>query len=754
MRDSKGVEARVEQLLSKMTLEEKVSQLLSIPIESLVDGNKFSKAKAEDLLKHGIGQITRVSGSRLALKPREAASLVNAVQRFLVEETRMGIPAIVHEESLAGLLAATATCFPQAIALASSWDPDLVYRVACEIRRQVMIVGARHCLAPVLDLCWDPRWGRCEETYGEDPYLSAAMGVAYVRGLQGDLRNGVVATGKHFAGHGFPEGGRNVAPVRMGEREFRETSLYTFEAAVKEGGLMSVMPAYHEIDGIPCHANKWLLTRVLREEWGFKGIVVSDYMAVRQLQTFHAVAADELEAALKALEAGVDIELPGVDCFKRLIDAVKGGVVSEKKVEEATARVLRLKLMLGLLDNPYVDEGSVPDVLDGPDARLLALEAARKSLILLKNKGILPLSQKALAVVGPCADDPLCMLGDYHYAPHVGLDKPAIEVVTVLEGVRRVAPPDVKVYYARGCGLLSSDKSGFKEAVEAAEKSEIVVAVLGERSGGFWLPGREQCSGEGLDRCELSLPGVQEEFLKELLETGKPVVVVLTSGRPLALPQDVLDKVDALLQAWYPGEEGGTAIAEALFGFINPGGRLPISVPKCTGQVPVYYRRKPSSYNRYVEADALPLYPFGFGLSYTEFSFRDIGVEPSEVRPGVTLNVSVTVENVGRREGDEVVQLYVSRSNSSVTRPVRELKGFKRVTLKPGEKVRVTFKLPVDLLAYYDTEMKLSIEKGEYCFIVAKHAGDAGLQATVKVPESFSLPERRKLLSESFVGII
>ena len=741
----------VEHLLSRMTLEEKVAQLLSVPVEELVEGRSFSREKARKLLSKGIGQITRVSGSRLGFSPKEAARLVNEVQRFLVEETRLGIPAIVHEESLAGLMAPTATCFPQAIALAATWDPELVQRVAEEIRRQALAVGCRHVLAPVLDLSWDPRWGRTEETYGEDPYLAAAIGVAYVKGVQGSLRDGVLATGKHFAGHGFPEGGRNTAPVRVGEREFREAVLYPFESAVKEAGLAAIMPAYHEIDGVPCHANSWLLRRILRDEWGFEGIVVSDYFAVRQLQTYHRVAGDDLEAAIKALEAGVDIELPHPDCYRRLIDAVREGLVSEKRVDEAAARVLRVKALLGLFENPYVDESSVPDVLDNPEARKLAREAARKSVVLLENRGMLPLKARRIAVVGPCADDPLCMLGDYHYAAHLGLDAPAVEVVTVLEGIKRLAPSGTEIYYARGCGILTEDRSGFREAIEAAEKAEAIVAVLGERSGGFWLGKPELCSGEGLDRCELGLPGVQSELLGELLELGKPVVVVLVSGRPLALSGKLLARVGALLEAWHPGEEGGTAVAEVLFGYANPGGRLPISVPACAGQIPVFYRRKPSSFNRYVETDAKPLYPFGYGLSYTRFEYRDLLVEPSEVGLEGSIRVSVTVENVGGREGDEVVQLYASRPTASVARPVKELKGFRRVTLKPGQRVRVTFSLPLELLAYYDPGMRLVVEKGVYTLSVSRHAEDEGLKGTIRVRETIIVGKQKKMLAESVV---
>ncbi|RLE87157.1 MAG: beta-glucosidase, partial [Thermoprotei archaeon] len=421
-----------------MTLEEKVAQLLSVPVEALVEGKRLSREKAGELLKHGIGEVTRVSGSRLGLKPREAARLVNEIQRFLVEETRLGIPAIIHEESLSGLMAPTATNFPQSIGLASTWDPELVYRVASEIRRQALLVGARQCLAPVLDVCRDPRWGRTEETYGEDPYLVAAMGVAYVRGLQSDdLSRGVIATPKHFAAHGFPEGGRNIAQVHVGVRELREVFLYPFEAAVKEGGALSVMAAYHEIDGVPCHTNYWLLTEVLRGEWGFRGFVVSDYFAIRQLITVHRVAGDELEAAIQALEAGVDVELPGADCYKRLMNAVREGVISERAVEEAAAKVLRAKYLLGLFENPYVDEAAVPESLDSREARELALEAARKSIVLLKNDGVLPLNRdklRAIAVIGPNAAEGRALLGDYTYTAHLALEELAVEAVSILEG--------------------------------------------------------------------------------------------------------------------------------------------------------------------------------------------------------------------------------------------------------------------------------------------------------------------------------
>jgi len=746
-------DAEIKRLLSKMTLEEKVAQLLSVPVEALVEGKSLSLSKARELLQHGIGEITRVSGSRLGLKPREAARLVNEIQRFLVKETRLGIPAIIHEESLSGLMAPTATNFPQAIGLASTWDPGLVERVASEIRRQALLVGARQCLAPVLDVCRDPRWGRTEETYGEDPYLVAAMGVAYVRGLQSDdLSRGVIATPKHFAAHGFPEGGRNIAQVHVGVRELREVFLYPFEAAVKEGGAFSLMAAYHEIDGVPCHANYWLLTEVLKGEWGFRGFVVSDYFAIRQLITVHRAARDELEAAVQALEAGVDVELPGADCYKRLIDAVREGVISERAVEEAAARVLKAKYLLGLFENPYVDEAAVPESLDRREARELALEAARKSIVLLKNDGTLPLSKdlRAIAVIGPNAAEGRALLGDYTYTAHLALEEPVVEVVSILDGVRRKVSPSTEVLYAKGCDILSDDRSGFQEAVEAAEKADVVVAVMGERSGLIWFDKKRQfTSGEGVDRPDLRLPGVQEELIRELHKVGKPIILVLINGRPLAIG-GVLPYVNAVVEAWYPGEEGGTAVADVLFGDYNPGGRLPITFPRAAGQVPIYYSRKPSSFHNYVYLESKPLFPFGYGLSYTEFEYGDLRVEPGEVRAGATVSVSVVVKNVGRMEGDEVVQLYVAREHAGVTRPVMELKGFKRVTLKPGEEKLVTFKLPTEVLAFYDRYMRLVIEPGEYRVMIGRSAEDIVLQSAFKVVgRARVLPSRRRFFSRA-----
>ncbi len=757
-----AIELRVKELLGKMSIEEKIAQLQSIPVDKLLDGGEFSEEKARDLLKHGIGEITRVGGSRTSFRPRDAARIINRIQRFLVEKTRLGIPAIVHEECLAGLMAPTATVFPQAIALASTWDPDLVYRIASAIKEQVLSIGSRHCLSPVLDLCRDPRWGRCEETYGEDPYLTSSMGYAYVVGLQGgDISRGVVATTKHFAGHGFPEGGRNIAQVHIGAREFREQHLYPFEVAIRIGGAFSVMPAYHEIDGIPCHANRELLTDILRQLWGFKGIVVSDYGGIIQLATIHKVAKDCVEAFRVALEAGVDVNFPDVVCFNELVQAVREGIISESLIDRAVERVLRLKYLLGLFDNPFVDELKVPETLDSESYRMLALEAARKAIVLLKNNGVLPLPKNigAIAVIGPNADNPRNLLGDYHYDAHMPKEKEevSVKVVTILEGIKRKVSPSTKVLYAKGCDINSLDRSGFEEAIKIAREADVIIAVMGEKSGlnpkwfGKTFEETQYTSGEGVDRLSLRLPGVQEELIRELYKVGKPIILVLINGRPLSI-SSIMPYVNAVLEAWLPGEEGGNAVADIIFGDYNPGGRLPVSIPYDVGQIPIYYSRKPSSFREYVEYQAEPLFPFGYGLSYTEYRYSNLTIDPIEVKPFGYIKIGVDVENIGKFDGEETVQLYVSKEYSSVARPVKELKGFKKVFIKAGERKRVVFMLPIEVLAFYDKYMRLVIEPGEYRIMIGRNAKEIVLEGKFRVVgETAIISERRQYFSQAEV---
>ncbi len=722
----------VKDLLAQMTLEEKVAQLGSVGVRDLMEDGKFSLEKAQQILANGIGQITRPAGWS-DLPPKEAAALVNEIQRFLVEKTRLRIPAIMHEECLTGLMARGGTTFPQAIGLASTWAPDLIERMTTVIRREMRAVGAHQGLSPVLDVLRDPRWGRTEETYGEDHYLVASMGVAYIRGLQGDdLRQGIVATAKHFAAHGFPEGGRNCAPVHVGPREFREVFLFPFEAAVRVAKVQSIMNAYHDLDGIPCAASRQLLTDILRGEWGFDGIVVSDYAAVHMLKTVHHVAADELEAACLALEAGIDIELPATHCYAHLVEAVRQGRISETVIDQAVLRVLTVKERLGLFDNPFVDPEAAAQIVHAPEHRALSLEIARKSIVLLKNEGnLLPLRKDVgtIAVLGPNADAPLHMLGDYTYAAHLNLKEPDVPITTVLAGIKAKVSPNTKVLYAKGCEVIGGTDEGIPEAVEMAKQADVVVLVVGDRPGLFR---NDATSGEGCDRADLRLPGLQETLVRAVLETGKPVVLVLINGRPVALG-DLADRIPAIVEAWLPGEEGGTAVADVLFGDVNPGGKLPITVPRSVGQVPLNYNRAPISHRDYVDLPATPLFPFGHGLSYTQFEYSDLVIEPTQVPPAGTVRISVTVKNVGDREGDEVVQLYVRDPVASRVRPVKELKGFKRITLQPGEAKRVTFHLSMDQLAFYDHAMRLIVEPGTVEVMVGSSSEDIRLKGSFEI---------------------
>lgn len=734
-----------------MSIEEKIAQLTSIFVDDLIENNEFSEAKAEQFIKHGIGQISRVAGSKLGFKPKQVAKIINRIQKFLVEKTRLGIPAIVHEECLSGLMGPSVVMFPIPLAMASTWDPELVRNVAEKIREQAMSVGVKHCLSPVLDLCRDPRWGRCEETFGEDPYLVASMGIAYIKGLQGDGdKVHVIATGKHFAAHGVPEGGRNIASVNIGVREFRNVHLYPFEASVKLAKVKAIMPAYHEIDGVPCHANEELLTKILREEWGFDGIIVSDYWGIRMINTVHRVAKNCKEAAILALSAGVDIELPHADCFKELVDAVKSGEISEELINKRVERVLHIKYLLGLFDNPYIDETIVPEIIDGPSYRELARDVARKSIILLKNDGILPLprSNIKIAVIGPLADNPLAMLGDYHYATHIGLINPDIHIVTVLDGIRNKVGTST-LLYAKGCDVTSANSKNFEEALAIAGKADVVIVVVGDISCIF---DRNRCtSGEGIDRIDLRLTKPQEELVKTISSLGKPVVLVVIAGRPMSL-DTLVDNAKAILWCWKPGAEGGNAIADILFGDYTPSGRLPVSIPRSSGQLPIYYSRKPSSHGDYVESSSKPLYSFGYGLSYTEFKYTDIIIEPIETTVTGEIKVSLYVENIGKYEGEDIVQVYVSRMYSSISPPVKELKAFKRIHLKPGEKKKIIFKIPIQLLAFYNKDMKLVIEPGEYKILIGRNADDIIFETTINVVGScLELRERKIFTAETYI---
>lgn len=753
------VAARAEDLLARMTLDEKLAQLGCVWSTQLVEGEAFCERRARELLAHGTGQITRI-GASTGLRPREAAAFANRIQRFLREETRLGIPAIVHEESTAGLCARDADQFPQAIGLAASFDPELAERMGRTIRAQMLAVGARQTLAPVLDIARDPRWGRTEETYGECPYLASRMGVATVRGIQGDdLARGVAATGKHFLGYGLSEGGLNHAPVQLGPRELREVFAAPFAAAIAEAGLAAVMNSYAAVDGLPCGGAKEILTDLLRGELGFEGLVVADYFTTRLLISHHRVATDPGEAAQRALEAGLDAELPQLDCYGApLRERVERGLVPEALVDRSVLRVLRLKLALGLFEAPLVDEAAADAPYQTRAARRLARDIAARSLVLLRNEGgLLPLRRdlRRIAVIGPAADDVRLFQGDYSYPAHAeivyrqrggeGGILPRADAVafapgpyypptaTLLDGVRAEVSPGTEVLHERGCGVTGDDRSGFGAAVAAARRAEVVVVAVGGKSGLL----ADCTSGEFRDAADLGLTGAQQALVEAVVATGTPTAVVLVHGRPLALPW-IAEHVPGVLDAWLPGEEGGHAIAQALFGRTSPAGRLPVTLPRAVGQVPAYYNHRAGGgrsqmLGDYSDLPVAPLFPFGHGLSYTRFEYRALRVEPAAIAADGRARITVEVSNAGEVEADEVVQLYVCGPLGGVTRPVKQLAGFLRLPLRPGQTRLVVLELDASQLAGYGTDLRLAVEPGEVEIRVGASSADLRLEGRLRI---------------------
>jgi beta-xylosidase len=737
------IPTRLDDLLARMTLDEKLAQLAGVWGGALLRDGTFDPDRAREHLADGIGHVSRVASSG-TMRPREVAAATNAIQRFLVEETRLGIPAVVHEESTAGFCARDATCFPQAIGLASTWDPALLEEVGAVIREQMRAVGARHTLAPVLDVARDPRWGRTEETYGEDAYLAARLGVAYVRGVQTtDLKAGVVATGKHFVTYGAGEGGLNWAPSHLSPREILERYLPPFEAAIREAGLASIMNSYNEIDGTPCGASRELLTDWLRGRMGFDGVVVADYFTIPMLMTYHRIAADAAGAAARALEAGIDVELPARECYGApLRQALADGRADMAWVDRSVRRILAQKLALGLFEKPYVDTDAAPSRFQTPAQRALARRVARASIVLLKNDGdLLPLdpATRRIAVVGPHAESVRLLQGDYHYPSHLeyqfggSVDLTACfpPTVTLAEGIRRRAAGGA-VTTAPGCDVTGTASDGFVDAVAAARAADVVIVCVGDRAGLS-----DGCtSGEFTDRADLGLPGMQQALVEAIVATGTPTVVVLVNGRPPALPW-IAAHVTAVVEAWLPGEEGGNALADVLFGDANPAGRLPVTLPRAVGQVPLYYNHKPSGARSqmkgdYADLSVTPLFPFGHGLSYTRFEYANLSA-PQAVDATASIDVQLDLRNAGARAGDEVVQLYVRDVVASMTRPVLQLAGFARVTLAPGEMARIAFRLDLSQLAFYDRAMELVVEPGEVEVLVGASSADLRLCATVRV---------------------
>ncbi|MGW7818860.1 beta-xylosidase/alpha-l-arabinosidase [Streptomyces puniciscabiei] len=744
-------DARVTDLLARMTLEEKAAQLYGVWVGAATDGDGVAPLQREmtadvdwdELITHGLGQLTRSFGTA-PVDPVLGAQALARAQRRIAAAGRFGIPAVAHEECLAGFTAWRATAYPVPLAWGAAFDPALVEEMGRRIGHDLRACGVHQGLAPVLDVVRDPRWGRVEETIGEDPYLVGTIGTAYVRGLESA---GVVATLKHFAGYASSAGARNLAPVRAGVREFADVTLTPFEMALREGGARSVMAAYTETDGVPASADPRLLTGLLREEWGFTGTVVADYFGIGFLQTLHRVAADEAEAAHRALAAGIDVELPTVKCYGTpLVTAVREGRVPQALVDRAARRVLLQKCELGLLDPGWRPEPQGPVDLDSAENRAVARRLAEESVVLLDNPGgLLPLAPGTrIAVVGPRAADALAMLGCYSFPSHVLTHHPdvplGIEIPTVLDALRAELP-DAKVTFAEGCGVSDPDTAGFEEAVARAAEADVCVAVLGDRAGLF---GRGT-SGEGCDVTDLQLPGVQAELLDRLVATGVPVVLVLLTGRPYALGR-WHGRLGAVVQAFFPGEEGGPAVAGVLSGRVNPSGRLPVSVPRVPGGQPWTYLQPPLGLAGEVSSlDPTPLYPFGHGRSYTTFAWEDLHAPGADIPTDGSYDLSLTVRNTGDRAGAEVVQLYLHDPVASVTRPDVRLIGYRRVELDPGASRRLTFRFHADLSSFTDRTGTRVVEPGALELRLAASSTEVRHRVRLRLtgPVRVAGPERR-----------
>jgi beta-glucosidase len=769
------IEGRVADLLARMTTEEKVAQLGSVWSFELIGTGTLDLGRAHERIGSGIGQVSRLAGAT-NLDAREVARAGNEIQRFLADETRLGIPAIFHEETLHGLLARDAPSFQQSIGAAAAWDADLVERMATTVRRRMLATGTRHALSPVLDVTRDPRWGRVEETYGEDPYLAAELGCAYVRGLQGSaLADGVLATGKHMVGHGLAEGGLNQAPAHLGRRELLDEQLFPFEAAVREAGLASIMPAYCDVDGVPCHADYELLTTILRGQWGFDGIIASDYTAIRMLATQHRLTADLGTAAAMALRAGVDSDLPSTVAYGQpLLAALADGRVEVALLDAAVERTLRMKFRLGLFERLIVPLPGPAAMAELADAEApVAAALARRSIVLVENDGVLPLRNelRRIAVIGPIAASARDLLGDYDHLLHIetlvemrSRDNafgfplehsiaPIDELAghqTILDAIAgRFAGREVS--HARGTGLRDGTDAEIEQAVAVARAAEIAIVVLGERSGLT----EDATTGEFRDRRDLGFIGRQQELLEAVVATGTPVVLVVVSGRPLAIEWAAANCA-AVLLAWAPGEAGPEAIVDVLVGAENPGAKLPISIPRNVGQVPVSYRHHPTGGRSnwkgpYVDGPATPLWPFGFGRSYTTFEISDLRLDRTELpTEGGEVVVTVDVANVGARAGDEVVQLYVRDEEATVARPVLELRGFRRVGLPPGQKRTVSFRLSAEQFAYVGADYRRVIEPGVIRLFVGASSADLPLTGEVTlVGPTVHLVHRQRFLTET-----
>ncbi|MGR5063999.1 glycoside hydrolase family 3 N-terminal domain-containing protein [Photobacterium sp. DNB22_13_2] len=752
---------RVTDLLSQMTLDEKVAQLGAQWLildengdhqerELEMSSNVVSRTVKEKLA-HGLGQITRPLGTH-TVGAEKGVKALNQLQQHLVDETRLGIPAISHEECLVGLMAKDATLYPSSLNYGHTWNPELIEQVAKDIGRQARTVGAKQGLAPVLDVSRDVRWGRTEETLAEDPYLVGVMATSYVKGLQGEDRD-LLATLKHYVGHSASEGARNHAPVNLGFKELNDTFLLPFEMAVKLGNAGSIMPAYHDIDGEPCHSSSYLLTEVLRNQWGFDGLIVADYGGIELLSEHHATAEDRVDAAAQAFNAGLDVELPDDACTTYISKAIERGLITEEKINEIVSRILTLKFEMGLFENPYTP---VPtESLHNKASEDLAYRAASESIVLIKNDGQLPLSSDTkIALLGATADDPLALLGGYSFPVHLILSGSESNE-RVAKSIREALEERVNVVgYHKGCDILterlggapvfpgdvdmaiaqdatspvSMDTSNIAFAASMISDADVAVLCVGDLAGLF----QTGTIGEGSDADSLDLPGVQQQLLDAALDSGKPVVVLVTGGRPYCLGR-AEEEAAAIVYGWAPGQGGADAIADMLTGVTNPSGKLTISIPKNVGAVPYFYNHKLKSAGTPIAFHFGSKYNFGHGLSYTTFDYGQACVNKSEFNFEEEISFSVEITNSGERAGAEVVQLYVRDKCSSVVRPVKELKGFKKVYLEPGESKTITFSLPVDMLNFTDASHRRVVEGGEFDLMIGRSSQDIEARETIRV---------------------
>ena len=715
------IDKKVDNLLIQMTLEEKIGQLCC-PIGFNLDDESYHRLM-DTLPCGGFWAVLRAdpwSQKTVETGPdaRESALIFNKMQRYAVENTRLGIPIYFAEECPHGLMAVGANVYPTGLGLAATWDEDLLYKVGDNIGEEAANRGAKYAFGPVLDIARDPRWSRVEEGFGEDPYLSGALGSAVIRGMQ----NHLAATVKHFAAYGIPEGGHNGAAAQTGPHYLVSDYLANFEMAVKNGA-KSIMTSYNAIDGIPCSSNSYLLKDVLRKQWGFNGIVFSDLGSIWALHSTHRTAENQLDATAQAINAGVDIDLGASNYGAYLKDAVEQGMVPMENIDDAVRRILRFKYEIGLFDNPYID---VP-ADENPCHKTFqetSLQAAQKSIVLLKNDGILPLSHniRSIAVIGPNADNMYNQLGDYT-APQYSDD-----IITALEGIRNRAHPDTKIVYAKGCSIRDTHDADFKSAIDAAKSADVTILVVGGSSARDFKTSYESTgaavvndhisdmdSGEGYDRVSIELSGLQEDLIKEIAKLHKPLIIIYIEGRPL-LKNTANEVADALLTAFYPGEQGGNAIADVLFGNYNPAGRLPISQPRDTGQIPVYYSQpKPHDY---VECASTPLFCFGYGLSYTHFEYNNLIVN----KLNNTIEVSFDVKNIGDYDGDEVVQLYLRDEYATITPAEKLLKGFKRVFIQKSDTQHITLTIPT-----------ANLEPGEFTIMVGASSDDIRLKEKIVI---------------------